>query len=115
MEMEERMIRASSSIGGKLKLDTLVFSLNPKELLDWIGEMEKFFEFEYIRDPRRVRFSSTKLRSHASLWWDKLQVNRESSGREKIKTWDRMVSEMKCKFSLVDYALNLLRRLQNLK
>ena len=48
--------------------------------------MEKIFEFEQIRDPRRVRFASTKLRRHASLWWDKLQLNRKCSGREKIKT-----------------------------
>ena len=110
MTMEERMIKAISSIGGKPKLDTHVYSgsLNPEELIDWIGEMEKFFEFEQIRDPRRVRFARlTKLISHSSLWWDKLQLNRESSGREKIKTWDMMVIEMKHKFFLVEYALNL--------
>ena len=75
--------------------------------------MKKIFEFEQIRDPRRVRFASSKLRSHASLWWDTLQLNR--GDREKVKTWDRMVSEMKCNFFPMDYALNLLRRLDNLK
>ena len=77
--------------------------------------MEKSFEFEKIGDPRRVRFSSLKLRSCASLWWHKLQLNRESSGTKKIKTWDRMVSKLKCKILIVNYALNLLRRLHNLK
>ena len=48
MTMEERMIKAISSIGGKPKLDTHVYSgsINPEELIDWIGEMEKYFEIE---------------------------------------------------------------------
>ena len=77
--------------------------------------MEKLFEFEQTRDPRIVMFSSTKLISHASLWWDRLQLNRECSFREKIKTQDRMVLKMKRKFLLVDYALNLFKGLHNLK
>ena len=60
--------------------------------------MEKLFELEQFGDPRRVRFASMKLRSHASLWWDKLWLNIECSGSAKIKTWDRMVSKMKHKF-----------------
>ena len=75
--------------------------------------MEKFFEFEKIRYPQRVRFASTKFRSHASLWWDKLQLDRECGGREKIKSWDRMLAKMKCKkFPVLCFEL---RRLQNLK
>jgi len=46
--VEERMIRAINSIGGKSKLDSSFYSksLNPEELIDWIEEMKKFFEFE---------------------------------------------------------------------
>jgi hypothetical protein len=48
MIIEEKIIRAINGIGGKPKLDTPIYShgLNPKELIDWIGEMENFFEFE---------------------------------------------------------------------
>ena len=53
--------------------------------------MQKSFEFEKIKDPRRVGFDSTKLRSHASFWRDNLQLNRECGGREKIRTWDTMI------------------------
>ena len=53
MTIEERIIKAISNIKGKPRLDTHVYynSLNHKELIDWIGEMEKLFEFEKIRDP----------------------------------------------------------------
>lgn len=50
--------------GGSIKLE---------ELLDWIREMEKFFDWDEVTDPCRVKFSCTKLRGHATLWWEKLQ------------------------------------------
>ena len=58
------MIIAISNIEGKPKLDTSIYScsLNPEELIDWMGEMENFYEFEKIRDLRRVRVASTKLK-----------------------------------------------------
>jgi hypothetical protein len=44
--------------------------------------MEKYFEFEQIKDPMRVRFACTRMKSHASLWWDKLQLEREYDEKE---------------------------------
>ena len=50
MTIEERMIKAINSNGGKPKLDTPIYfgCLNIEELIHWIGEMEKFFEFDRI-------------------------------------------------------------------
>jgi hypothetical protein len=48
--------------------------------------MEKLFEFEQIYDPMRVIFACTKDKTHASLWWDKLQLEWESKGKDQIKT-----------------------------
>ena len=52
MTVKDKMIRAINDIIGTPKLYTLLYSgsLNHKELIDWIGEMEKFSEFEQIRD-----------------------------------------------------------------
>ena len=52
---------------GEHRLDTPIYfgSLKTKEIIDCMGEMEKYFEFEWITYPMRVRFASTKLRSHA--------------------------------------------------
>ena len=60
--MEDRMIKSINSIGGKPRLDSPIYPgiLNPRELIDWIGEMEKYFDFKWITDPMRVRFASTK-------------------------------------------------------
>ena len=43
------------------KLDTNV-------VLDWIFDMEKFFEYENTPDNRKVKIEVTRLKGHASLW-----------------------------------------------
>jgi hypothetical protein len=55
------------------------------------------------------------LKGHASLWWDELQADRCSKGKQKIKIWDRMIAKMKEKFIPRDYQITLLRRMQNLR
>ena len=54
--------------------------LNPKDLIDWIGELEDYFELEDIEDPLRVRIAHTKLKGHAALWWKELQI-----GKRRVK------------------------------
>ena len=60
MTMEDRMIKAIDNIGGKPRVDTPIYfgSLNPEELIYYIGEMEKYFEFKWMKDPMRVIFVS---------------------------------------------------------
>jgi hypothetical protein len=55
------------------------------------------------------------LKGHASLWWDELQADRHCKGKQKIKSWDRMIVKMKAKFILRDYQITLFRRMQNLR
>ena len=44
--------------------------LNPEELIDWINGMEKFFDYEETKDEKKLKFAITKLKGHATLWWD---------------------------------------------
>ena len=55
------------------------------------------------------------MRGHASIWWDGVQVARRSKGKEKTKSWSRMVTKLKGKFLPKDYQLSLFRKMQNLK
>ena len=48
-------------------------TLNPEDLIDWIGELEDYFDFE---DPLRVRLAQTKLKGHATLFFKELQRDR---------------------------------------
>ena len=56
-----------------------------------------------------------KLKGHASLWWEHLQIDRKKRGKEKIKTWVKMVNKVKNKFLLADYQVSLLIKIQNLR
>jgi hypothetical protein len=54
------------------------------------------------------------LKGHATLWWEELQADRRCKGKQKIKSWDRMIMKMKVKFIPIDYQITLFKRMQNL-
>ncbi len=70
----------------KLELPTYDNSLFIEVLLDWISEMDKYFECEEISEDRKVRFAATKLKGHAALWWDSVQNERKRLKKQPIKT-----------------------------
>jgi len=82
----------------KVKVSCFGGCLRPEELFDWIGELERFFDWDDIADPQRVKFACTKLRGHTALWWERLQKDRMTKGQEKIQSWEEMVSKLKSKF-----------------
>jgi len=49
------------------------------------------------------------LKGHATLYWDELQADRQSKGKQKIKSWDRMIAKMKAKFISRDYQITMFR------
>jgi hypothetical protein len=80
-------------------------------LPDWINSLDKYFDYEDIDNEKKVKHVVTRLKGHASLWWDKLQVDKRRRGKYKIKSWDRMIAILKDKLIPKDYQLNLFRRL----
>jgi hypothetical protein len=113
----ERLIKAISRMSSKTKMDIPTYegSLNAEELLDWIRALDTYFDYEDIEEDKKVRHAVTKLKGHAALWWDELQADRRSKGKQKIKNWDRMIAKMKAKFIPRDYQITLFRRMQNLR
>eukprot|EP00253_Pinus_taeda_P010063 PITA_10063 len=57
--------------------------------------MEKFFDYEETKDEEKVNFAVTKLKGHATLWWDGVQAERKRLGKQPIKNWSRMVAKLK--------------------
>jgi hypothetical protein len=62
-----------------------------------------------------VKHVVTRLKGHATLWWDELHPDRHFNGKKRIKSWDTMATKMKAKFISMDYQINLFRRMQNLR
>ena len=84
-------------------------------MLDWISNMEKFFEYENTPNNRKVKIAITRLKGHASLWWEHLQTNRQRRRKENIRTWPKMVNKVKKKFLPTNYQVSLLRNMKNLR
>jgi hypothetical protein len=112
----KRLIKAIARMGAKVKMDIPVYegSLDAEELLDWIRALETYFDYKEIEEEKKVRHVVTRLKGHAALWWDELQVDRRSKGKQKIKSWDRMIAKMKAKFIPRDYQITLFRKMHNL-
>ena len=114
--VEDRLLKVVSRIGAREKIEvpTSEGNLEVEKLLDCVRAMDKYFNYEYIKEVNMVKHVVKRLKGHATLWRDELQADRRCKGKQKIKSWDRMVAKLKAKFIPKDYQINLFRRLQNL-
>jgi hypothetical protein len=113
----ECLIRVVSRMDAKAKMDILVYegNLDTKELLDWIRALDTYFDYEDVEEDKKMKHVVTRLKGHATLWWDELQADRRYNGKQEIKSWDRMITKMKVKFIPRDYQITLFWRMQNLR
>eukprot|EP00253_Pinus_taeda_P010891 PITA_10891 len=112
-----KVLKMLAKVSGRPKVEIPLHegNLNAEELMDWISSLDKYFDYEEVDDKKKVKFAVTRLKGHATIWWDELQTSRAKNGKSKIKQWDKMVSRFKGKFMPKDYQLNLFRQLQNLR
>jgi DNA-binding transcriptional regulator WhiA len=47
-------------------------SLYVEELLDWIRALDKYFDYEDVKEDKKVKHVVTRLKGHATLCWDEL-------------------------------------------
>ena len=85
------------------ELPTYDGSLIAKHLIDWISELDKYFEYDEVEEDKRVRLAVTRLRGKESLWWDSVQAKRRRKNKPLIRIWDRMVAKIRAKFFPKDY------------
>jgi hypothetical protein len=113
----EHLIRVVARMGAKEKMDIPVYegNLDVEEILDWIRALDTYFDYEDVEEDKKFKHAVTRLKGHAALWWDELQADRRYKGKQKIKSWDRMIAKIKVKFILRDYQITLFRRMQNLR
>jgi hypothetical protein len=55
-------------------------NLDVEELLDWITTLDKYFDYEDVEEDKKVKHAITRLKWHATLWWDELQADRRYKG-----------------------------------
>lgn len=66
---EERLFRAISKIGKRPKFYVPIFfgNINPEELIDWINELEEYFEDGNIKSVDRIKFVVARLKGHIKI------------------------------------------------
>ena len=74
-----------SAVKPKIEVSSFAGGMNLEEMVDWINEMNKCFDYEEMSEDKKVKFAVTKLKGHATLWWDGVQVERRRVGKQPIK------------------------------
>ncbi|XP_057509160.1 uncharacterized protein LOC130791849 [Actinidia eriantha] len=87
-------------------------NLQIEGFLDWIVEVEWFFEYMEIPDEKQVTLVAYKLKGGASAWWDNLQQSRARQRKAPIRTWRRMRKLMEEQFLPPDYQQELFKQYQ---
>ncbi|KAJ4719082.1 RNA-directed DNA polymerase [Melia azedarach] len=66
-----RTRRSGNYSNYKVNLDLLVFkgSLHVEDFLDWLADVENYFDYMDILDERKVKLIAMKLKGGASAWW----------------------------------------------
>jgi hypothetical protein len=85
---EEGLLRAVVKMGSREKMEIPMYdgNLDVEELLDYIRDLDKYFDYEEVDDEKKVKHVVTRLKGHAKLWWDELQADRRSKDKQKIKS-----------------------------
>jgi hypothetical protein len=81
--VDECLFKAVARIGAreKMKIPMYEGNLDVEELLCWIRALDKYFDYEDVEEDRKVKHVVTRLKGHATLWWDELQADRCYKGK----------------------------------
>ena len=60
------------------------------DFINWLLDLEEYFNFWKIYDEEKVRLASNKLDDEVKEWWEKIQINRKQQGKHPICSWQRM-------------------------
>ena len=71
---------------------------DPQICLDWIVQLDKYFSWYNLTEPRKIKFVVVKLTGQASQYWTNLENIRAFWLQRSIKTWDMMKDELKGKY-----------------
>jgi len=74
----------------KIKISSFSGNLNIESFLDWVYEVEKFFDMAYVPKEKHIKFVVYKLKGGATAWWDQLQITKRSQSKPLVMTWRRV-------------------------
>ncbi|GKB81332.1 hypothetical protein Tco_0948227 [Tanacetum coccineum] len=82
----------------KAEIPNFVGNLDNEAVLDWLYEVDKFFDIMDDPDEEQVKILAYKLHVEAGAWWQCEQDNRRAQGKRSMDTWKRMKKIIKGRF-----------------
>ena len=98
----------------KLKINIYFFSrnLNIEDFINWIAEIDKFFDYMEVSKEKMVKLVACRLKGGGSAQWERLQNRRLREGKQPVKTWYQMKQLLKKDFLPPDYEQILFQQYQ---
>jgi hypothetical protein len=98
----------------RMKIDLPSFDghLHIEDFLDWITEVERFFEYMSIPEERKVKLVAYKFKGGASAWWERLQLSRAREGKRPVTSWLKMKRLLNARFLPPDFEQRLFQQYQ---
>lgn len=110
---EENFDQASRDFRMKFDLPTFNGHLHIEDFLDWLAEVEQFFEYMEIPDEKQGKLVAYRLKGGGSAWWEQLQCSCTHQGKMPIRSWPKMKRTLNVRFLLRDYEQTLFRQYQD--
>ena len=106
--LEEVVVDMIMAIKGIVETSNLRYpffsgNLNIDDFIDWIAEIDKFFDYVEVPEEKRVKLVACRLKGGASAWWERLKNRRLREGKQPVRTWYPMKQLLKKDFLPLDY------------
>ena len=74
---EVRVLKMLMKVGSRPRVEVPMYegNLNVEELMESIHALNKYFEFEEIEGTNKVRYAATRMKGHATIWWDEVHIH----------------------------------------
>ena len=100
--------------GVKIEAPSFDGQLDPTKFLDWLADMDHYFEWYDMSEERRVRFAKMKLVGKAKLYWTNYERLMTRGNRAPVISWDEIKEVLKEKYVPTTYRQRMLDQWQRL-